>query len=271
MSQFTTDPNKVPWNSYDAIVIGSDIVWNYQDWRLGHDPVYFGVFPVDYRGRLIAYAPSIGGMNWNAQVPAWVSDGLRRFHAIGVRDANTRQFVQQHTGHAPLIVADPTWLTDAELSCNPSLLDKKTHEFLLVYCFHREERITSAIRAFATCHRLRTVAVGYWQNWCDENWANLDPFQWANTFHQARYVVTGTLHGTLYSIKQRAQFCVLSHPAIDTKVATPLATVGLAERIVSNPAAIADVLLKRIDYTGVDHKRIAYGRESLEFLKQALS
>jgi hypothetical protein len=42
---FTTDPAKVPWDQFNALVVGSDIVWDYQNPAFGHDPAYFGNSP----------------------------------------------------------------------------------------------------------------------------------------------------------------------------------------------------------------------------------
>ncbi len=53
--------------NYDAVVVGSDVVWNFELTRLGRDPVYAAVFAEPFNGLRISYAPSIGRMD-----PAYV-------------------------------------------------------------------------------------------------------------------------------------------------------------------------------------------------------
>jgi len=270
LSPFTRDPQRVNWNAYDAIVVGSDIVWNMENARLGQDPSYFGQFPTSFQGRLVAYAPSIGAMPPERELPSWVKGGLEQFHAIMVRDENTRRFVQLHTGKNPEIVADPTWLPPGEGILGGAEQDRSRQAFLLVYALPLESQAADSICAFAREQRLTTVGVGYWQRWCDENWGNVDPFEWVTLFRQAAHAVVGTFHGTLYSIREKTSFCTLSHPLVDSRVVTPLALVGLESRRTNDMTAIGAVLSASIDHAAVEGKRSEYARRSLELLRAAL-
>lgn len=269
-SELTTNPTEVDWNKYDAIVVGSDIVWNCEYPVFGRDPVYFGRFPVPYRGRLIGYAPSTGFMRPDYAAPSWVSEGLRQFHFIGVRDRITQQFVQKQTGKKHELVADPTWLCDATAHQKQQFSRRIPKDFLLVYSFQLHRRKAKDIRNFAREEGLRVIAAGYYQAWADENWGNLDPFEWIQLFRQAKYVVTGTFHGTLYSIREQAKFCVLSHTSIDAKVVIPLELTGLQDRHTSNFDKIGEILRIPISYGKVDELRKQYVQRSAELLKGAL-
>jgi len=271
LSEFTTNPEQVNWNDYDAIVVGSDIVWNLENARLGQDPCYFGRFPLPYRGRLVAYAPSIGSMQPEHQVPSWVKDGLNHFHAILVRDENTRRFVELQTGKNPAIVADPTWLPPGEGTLHGSKRHRTSRGFLMVYALPLEGQAVESISAFAKQRSLTTVGVGYWQRWCDENWGNVDPFEWVGLFRQATHAVVGTFHGTLYCIREKTSFCTLSHPLVDSRVKTPMALVGLENRRTTDMSAIGRILQTTIDHDSVERKRGPYAEASLRFLCEALS
>lgn len=270
-SPSAADPSQVDWNGYDAIVIGSDIVWNCEVPTFGQDPVFFGRFPVSYRGKLVAYAPSIGPMKWNYAAPLWVAQGLRQFHFVGVRDIETQKFVRNQTGQEVPLVADPTWLTEPDTTAISNFQRRTAKDFLLIYSFPLKGLKAENARAFAQAHRLSTVAAGYYQPWADRNWGDVDPFEWIQLFRQAKYVICGTFHGTLYCIKNRARFCVFSHPSVDPKVIVPLTVTELQDRHISNPEAINTILEKPIDYDRVDSKRTEYVQQSLEFLKKALS
>lgn len=270
LSPPATHPVQVDWNAYDAIVVGSDTVWNYEFPGFGQDPVFFGQFPAPYRGRLVAYAPSIGSMQWNYAAPPWVAEGLRQFHFVGVRDSHTANFVERQIGVKPPLVVDPTWLFDKIAAPQP-YVRRTSREFLLVYSFLLKGRPVDEIKTFARKQGLLTVAVGYWQGWCQRNWADVDTFEWVQLFQQAKYVISGTFHGTLYSIREQVPFCLLANEGSDNKTNTALSLAGLQDRHTADPRAIAQILLQPIDYTTIKGKLDRHRRQSLSLLKQALS
>jgi hypothetical protein len=271
LTAFTTDPTRVDWNAYDAIVIGSDIVWNCEIPHFGDHSEYFGRFRVPYRGRLIAYAPSVGPMRPDYPVSLWMAEQLRRFHFICVRDANTQRFVENHIGTKPSLVVDPTWLAD-EVEKGPWTYGRRTpRQFLLVYSFPLEGRAIDEIRSIAMSEDLLVTGVGYWQRHCERNWADVDPFEWVQLFQQAKYIVSGTFHGTLYAIREKKAFCLLANEGSDSKVSTALSFVALEGRRTADPANIRKILSAPIDY-GVAQGRLREQRQqSLLLLKQALA
>jgi hypothetical protein len=71
---------------YDAIVVGSDEVWNFRHPWYGSKPIFFG--DGLRTERLISYAASFGNHSaWDGMDPAW-ADKLQRFSAVAVRDEN---------------------------------------------------------------------------------------------------------------------------------------------------------------------------------------
>lgn len=271
LSSFTTDPRQVNWNAYDAIVVGSDIVWNCQDPRLGQDPVYFGRFPEPFKGRLIAYAPSIGSMPPLHTAPAWVAEGLRRFDFIRVRDEATRSFVQSQIGQDVPLVADPTWLVEEETPVATRSALALPKDFLLVYSLRLEGEAARAIQAFAKHRGLSTVAPGHFQSWADINLAAIDPFQWADLYRRASAAVAGTFHGALYCIRAGLPFAVAGHPAINAKLATPLALTGLSQCHIDDWTQLEAVLSAPFNHDRIRQIRRDHAQASLDYLKDALS
>ena len=141
----------------------------------------------------------------------------------------------------------------------------------MVYSFGLHGVAVKTIRAFAREQSLQVISVGYGQGWVDANWGDVDPFEWVQLFRQAKYVVTGTFHGTLFCLRQQARFCVLSHPTIDAKVVIPLELTGLQDRHIVDPEFICGILKKPIDYERVEDRRRQYADQSLMLLKRSLS
>ncbi|MFV0347369.1 MAG: polysaccharide pyruvyl transferase family protein [Halodesulfovibrio sp.] len=250
-------------HAFDAVVVGSDEVWNFSTELIGFDPVYFshGV----QADRLVSYAPSFGTVNAGDAIPDAVCEGIRRFSSISVRDANASRVVQGITGTAAPIVLDPTFLTD--LSAQAVLPEEK--DYILVYGFFSPPMVES-IRAYARKAGKKTVALGYYREWCDVNRDIITPFEWLGYFMQSDCVVTTMFHGMIYSILNRKPFCMFMTDYRRNKVGTLLDDAGLAHAIAVQHDDPAAVLNGHFDYAAayasIDAKR-AFSRN---YLAQAL-
>lgn len=102
---------------------------------------------------------------------------------------------------------------------------------------------------------------------------NLTPFQWVWMFKNAKYVVTGTFHGAVFSMLNHRDFaCYLTNPSRIKKVGSLLKEFGLEGRQTDGDASsILEVLKHPINYEDFD--RITNNRieESKEYLKEALN
>ena len=135
--------------AYDAIIIGSDEVWNYQD-KKSQNAIKFG-HKLACRN-LIAYAPSAG--NSEGEIPEYVCDGIRQFKAISVRDEMTGRLIQKITGVQPVRVADPTILAGFPSGerRNPS----KPY-ILFYYCDRLPESVKTRIFDYAQEHGMTVI------------------------------------------------------------------------------------------------------------------
>ena len=180
-------PGNLP---FDAIVVGSDIVWKYP-----FDPVFFG--QVFHCPKMIAYAASMGGKNGNS---AKIPDFLQRptpFTSISCRDANTM---------ALLARCDPSWSKGAVLVGDPTVTLKVPDAFLepmrkSPYCLLYvsgafSSRDADSFRRFCTRRGWIPVSLFY----PHPGMENL-PFTSARTamrlFANAAMVVTDAFHGAL--------------------------------------------------------------------------
>ena len=270
--EVVTSTSGIRWNDYDAIVIGSDIVWNRSLATLGRDEVYFGRLGSEFSGRKIAYAPSIGPMPIDYDVPEWMSEALRDFHAIGVRDPNTAAFAARHLDDQPRLVADPTWLADPVA---PVPSQAKRHEDrLLVYSFPLVRECShwaDKVKEFARSKNLKIDVAGYYQSFSDRNLGSISPDEWQRLFGRYKYVVSGTFHGGLFSIREQAQFCIIPHKSINSKLKEALKATSLESRLLTDPSQLLEQLEIPIDYSQVDKGRESYRQSSLAFLRDALS
>jgi hypothetical protein len=266
LAKFTTNNSNINIGKYDTIIIGSDIVWNYEWDFLGKDPIYFGEKIEDKR--LIAYAPSCGAANIN-NIPLFVKSGLPKFSEISVRDENTANMISNVLGYKPPVVADPTLIYDFPILDTKGVINTKL-PYLLIYAYNlREIEIDSALK-FAKDNGLKTVSIAYSNPWCDENHINVGPFEWLAYFQNAQYILTSTFHGTVFSIKCKKKFVTSNNKQIFNKVIYLLEFAGLTDRLISN-ADFTPVLKEEINYTAVDTLLSPFISMSKEFILKALS
>lgn len=266
LSNFTTEKEEVEWERYDAVVVGSDVVWDFCWPRLGKDPIYFGHFGSGFNGRLISYAPSVGTMKPDDEAPDWVKSGLNRFDNISVRDEATLRLVKTVLGEDVQQVVDPTWL---DFEYEEILRDEE--DILVVYAYEISADLRDEIRAYAGENGLTIVAVGYYHSWADRNDMALGPLEWPKLVGRAKAMIAGTFHGTLYAIKMRCQFVTPFHPQIHNRVSTALKISGLESRLLQQSESLREKFSRSIDFSkAVDVLRPNI-EGSKEFLRSSLN
>lgn len=250
---------------FDAIVVGSDIVWNYEWWYLGHDPVYFGN-GFDKK-RLVAYAPSIGDASLEDPLPDYVQEGVKKFAHIAVRDERTASMVETVLGVRPKIVLDPTLLLDFR---GREKLCPVKQDFILAYCLPLSDKEVADLKTFARERNLSILSIGHAYPWAHVNIPQVGPFEWLGYFAKAKYVVTSTFHGTLFSILYRKKFVFLPNTRTTPKLAAILQRTGLDVRMLKNGCALVDIVESEINYETV-YERIDEMREdSMDYLRRAI-
>ena len=265
LTNFSTNIGDIDTSKYDVIVVGSDIVWDYEWDFIGSDPVYFGHGL--HAKKLVSYAPSIGKVDLSNVIPEFVQEGLKKFDNISVRDESTALLVKNILGEDPEMVVDPAFIYD--ISGQEIDHDEKV-DYMLVYAYHlRDKEIQSAI-SYARRHNLKLISIGYFNPWCDKNITNIGPFEWLGYFKNAKTVLTGTFHGTIFSIKYARNFVTCANLHIKPKLKTILGKIGLTSRMIEN-GDIAKVLNTEIDYSLVNKKLILLIGSSRKYLLKAIN
>ncbi len=265
---FTSDPVQVPWSRFDTVIVGSDVVWDYQTPHFGHDSCYFGAHPSQRETRFISYAASCGPARPDLGVPDWVTGGLRRFAAISVRDETTRALVRETCGSEPALVVDPTWLNDDP---PPPKSIAPREPYILVYGNALNPARAVELRAYARSRGLKIVGAASSWKYCDITLNGFDPFQWVDLFRKAEAVVTATLHGLLYTIKAGKPLLMVTLPAAANKSHTVLTRLGALHRVVTPDESFGPEKLKLLDPENPPTPDQAWISESREYLRNALS
>jgi hypothetical protein len=248
----------------DAVVVGADEVWNYQNPLFGYDGAYFGN---GIEGcPLVSYAPSFGPREADALVPENAVRGLRRFSHISVRDANSQEVIRRVCGSVPPMVCDPTLLAEIALP-----LPKTDGQYILYYgTTDIEEWAKDEIKAFAREMKLPLRAAAYPVPWCDSSHIGCDVWGFLELMRKARFVVTTMFHGTIFASRYGKQFATITTPYRLHKLNGMVQRLGLEERLVTMPGELKGTLLRVWSFDDYAERLAAWRMESLSFLRKAL-
>ena len=211
---------------YDAIVIGSDEVWNFRHPWYGSKPIFFGDgLNAD---RLVSYGASFGNHSaWDGMDPAWARK-LTRFSALSVRDENSWHLVRGGIGREPELVLDPCLLfPPAErpmtTECRP---------YALVYGYNFPAWLKTLARRWAARAGVRLVSIGYSNDFADEQRIAFGPLEFASSMSGARAVITNFFHGCVFALLNGKPWATVPSDYRSIKIPDLAATVGAKHRVV---------------------------------------
>lgn len=251
-------------DKYDAIIVGSDEVWNIQEPSFEHIDEFLG-YNLNAE-KVIAYAP--GANKTNAKIfKEYYRDkrDLSNFTSLSARDTNALDIIQEVAKVDAPIVVDPTVLID---SYEPYMEQCQENDYILVYGWSFKEEEKDAIVEFAKKKKLPLYSVGYQLEWCDK-FIGSNVFKFLGYMKNAKYVVTSeTFHGTIFSIIFNKQFVTMTHGRFKSRELVE--RVGIEDRDCQNASEILDKLEEKIDYKKINDWIKEEKEKSIKYLLNAI-
>jgi hypothetical protein len=212
---------------YDAIVVGSDEVWNFRHPWYGSTPIFFG--DGLKAGRLISYAASFGNHSaWHGLASDW-ADKLGNFSSISVRDENSWHLVRNGTGREPPIVLDPVlqFASVAAADAPPS-----EGNYALVYGHGFPTWLSTMARRWADRTGVRLVSVGYFNAWADDQRVSAGPIEFASLVAGASAVITNFFHGCVFALANGKPWAAAPSEYRSIKIPDLANLVGAQHRLI---------------------------------------
>ena len=220
---------------YDAIVIGSDEVWNFQHPWYGSKPIFFGDRLKSER--LVSYAASFGNHSaWDGIDPSWARK-LDRFSAISVRDENSGHLVRNGTSREPQMVLDPCLQFPEAI---PGEATDEREPFALVYGHGFPDWLQERARMWAARRRIKLVSVGYSNAFADEQHIVASPYEFPRLMAGARAVITNFFHGCVFALLNGKPWASAPSEYRSIKIPDLVATLGAGHRIVDEHSSGAE-------------------------------
>lgn len=264
---------------YNAIFVGSDQVW--KPW--GFFSNYWNLLFVAENVPKFSYASSFGV----SKIP-WIQRNgtkkyLERINRISVREKKGKEIVEAISEKKATIVADPTmlftpeeWVTFSEFSS----IEIPKEEYILCYFLGPREDIRQQAKLLAKSTRLKIVIMRHMDEYVpiEEDMGdyapyNVDARDFIKLLLNAKYIVTDSFHGTVFSILLHKKFLTFyrvqptSVKSTHSRIDSLLSMFGLTDRLYNGDI---NEIYKEIDYTNVDSIREKFRADSLRFLEDSL-
>ena len=264
--------------NYETVLVGSD-----QLWTPGGLPTnFYNLMFVPEDVNKVSYATSFGVSNIPWYQETRTRRYLSRINYLSVRELRGAEIIAELTQRQAQVVADPTLLLTAS-EWETRIPAKKIVERPYIFCYflgengaHREVALELSKKMglpIVTTPALDSFVKGD-MSFGDERRYDIGPDDFVNLIRNAKYVLTDSFHGTVFSILHHKQFMTFSRFASGTqsrnsRIDSILRLAGLEERRYAQDAY--GQIQKPIDYVSVDEKIEGLRKESYDFLTRALS
>lgn len=241
---------------FDAIIVGSDQVWNvqYLTWPSGKYNGNYFLHGDLCRARKLAYAVSIGHGGWRDY--CWKEDllsDIRNFDAVSVRECVAQDELTSF-GIKSTVVPDPVILV------NPSVYDRiitprnENGPYVFSYLLSEYDRVRPMVDKVCGIKK-KIVHIVTLSHLSDSKLGFLAPEKWLSAVRYASFAITDSFHGTALSIVFNVPFAVVlksNKTAMNARITGLLAAVGLNDRIATSSSDILNLMDKQIDWNNVN-------------------
>ncbi len=247
---------------YESIIIGSDELWNINNPSFEHRKEYYG-YDLN-SNNIFTYAPSCNTtkveefQNFHSN-----KVNFENFSKLSARDYNTKNLIKEITGKEASLVLDPTMLLD---SFDKYAILPEEKDYILIYDYNVPKRRKEQIKKLSKIKNLPVYSIGFYYPWADKN-IDANIFEFLGYMKNAKYIVTATFHGTIFSILNKKQF--VSYACVGYKIEDILKRLKLEERDASNKD-ILSIIDNPIDYEKVYEILEKERSFSRDYLKKAL-
>lgn len=272
------------WEQFDAIVSGSDQIWNKHscelannDWRY-MDPYLLKGF----HGKKISYASSIGNMT-DAELERIRGD-IACFDALSFRETSSAKRMERLLGRPVATVLDPTFLlTGDEWAEQLHMPKRKGDRYLFAYFLCSPKQLLWLLPALSKLAerfecQVRLVTPFAYLPYADkriEYHTEYGPLEFMEALSHAEMVVTDSYHGTVLSVNLEKEFYSVCYAGYaEFRKTDILGQLGLTDRVIAEERRDKDLQkigCSKIDYEAVREKLEPLRQHSVDYLNAALN
>lgn len=261
---------------YDAVVCGSDQIWNSFN---GVIKYYFLDFAQPEKR--VAYAPSIGINNIKEEYLNEFRKAIEGIEFLSIREQRGAQIIKQSCNKDALVVLDPVLLIPVEewqLLAKQSCLPKGDNDYIFCYFLTKDKRkikfvetlseITKLPIKFVTCKRI------HWKRFSQIG-ASVEEF--LGLINNSTYFVTDSFHGACFGALFKKKVGVFyrfeNQDPINqnSRIDNLISTLGIPSIIIDDYSNVEKFLEAKTDYNLVDDRLKSLRYESIAYLQHSLT
>lgn len=255
------------YNELDMVIVGSDEIWNLSRKVFLKYPIFWGS---GIQKKRIAYAPSMNNSTLQDLKKAkYPLEEITKFSSVMVRDTYTKEIVEKiYDKNEINVVVDPTLFL---MNKDYMQIEEVNHEddYIMIYSCGQGIGLESLekIKKFARQENLKVISVGKYVKGCDKSVA-ANPFEFLGYMDKAKYVITDTFHGTVFSIIYEKQFVSYG---VSKKSEEVLKQFHLERRKIDESGDLEGMLHSLIDYVEVNKCKKELCEKSWKLLECAIN
>lgn len=256
-------------NSDNVFIAGGDQLWN--DYHpCGRDNAYKLVFTNSLHK--ISYGTSMGRDNFSDEELAKLSELVKDFDRIMLRERSTVNMLQKFT-HVPVEhVIDPVGLLDIKEYCDIAVKPDISEPYAVMYLADSGELLDRAVKILSENMGLKIVHIcGFKKKcYCDYFVKDAGPEEILGYILNADFVLSASFHATMFSILFNKKFATLLPGAqTNARIEDILDFVGLNERIIHSFDDL-EKLNEAIGFDNVNKKINEFRENSIDALLNTL-
>lgn len=268
--------------SYDAVLVGSDQLWN----PVGYSTGFYNLMFVPDNVLKVSYATSFGVSDIPDNKKKIAKQFLNRIDYISVRELRASEIVKELTGRDVPTVVDPTLLftTDDWKNIIPKdNVVKGAYIFCYLLgsnCEHRKW-----VNRLKKETGLKIVTIPHLDEFVKEDISfgdvhlyNVGPAEFVNLIRNATYICTDSFHGSVFSILSHKQFVTFDRfsdknkNSRNSRIDSLLKQTHLEERRVKNPLSMDyEIITLPIDFDIAENSLMRMRKTSIGYLKESLA
>lgn len=269
-SRYTDRDRAAAEEQYDVIFTGSDQIWSP---ALTHGKDDWYAFNRQSTRCIVAsYGASVGNLERFAAAYSEYQEDLRQYDRLSVREKDVQEFLQKRLNKDVSLVVDPTLLLGGETwetiaksvpsmekpyvlfygvipckeACDVALAVARNENLTLVH-FERE---------------LKGVKNTYYAQ-------ASGPAEFLNLVQNAKYVITSSFHGTVFSVLFKKNFIAVSPKKVGSRLKTILQELNLESRLVETYADFDLSLLEQdMDFCKVSERLDQLRKTAFKYMEE---
>lgn len=251
-------------------VCGSDAIWSY-DYFQTFDDAFYGNYRCMQQSYTISYAASFGETIFSEDQRKMMLKRMKNFKAIGVRESTEITEIVKSVDVPVRRVLDPTFLLCLEDYKQLMAPKEISDPYLVVYSRRYDPKLYETAKTISHKYGLKIIEISLDIRNAKRNIhkysAGIEEF--LSLIYYSDYVITNSLHGTIFSIIMSKNFYVYPRVHGEIKIKELLELLNISERKLEEPIKESEII--SIDYNLVHPILTEEISASIKFLHEALS